>query len=174
MVAGRRRTRISWRETGGWIGVAMLMFLVVSSLAGCGKAETGPPPIAYGRDAGDRCGMIISDKRFAAAYRLEDGSVKKFDDPAEMTLILAQEETQPVGVWVKDYDTQEWLDAASATYVRSAILKSPMGFNVAAFGSKERALEVAGTDEGETVEWADLAGYVKEHPPAGMKMNAEK
>ena len=58
-----------------------LIALVLILIAACGSATAGgPPEINYGRDICIECGMIIEDPRFAAAYRLADGSEHKFDD----------------------------------------------------------------------------------------------
>ncbi|MCP3858472.1 MAG: hypothetical protein GY704_02370, partial [Phycisphaeraceae bacterium] len=44
----------------------------------------GPPEITYTRDICIECNMIISEPRFAAAYRLDDGEAKAFDGIGEM------------------------------------------------------------------------------------------
>jgi len=56
-----------------------LWLLISILLAGCQK-DQGPPKIRYGEETCDHCRMIISEDRFAAAYRLNSGLVKKFDD----------------------------------------------------------------------------------------------
>ncbi|MEZ4563452.1 MAG: hypothetical protein R2853_12005 [Thermomicrobiales bacterium] len=55
-------------------------------LGSCGgQTETRlPPKISYDRDTCTRCGMIISDERFAAALVAPDGSVQLFDDVGEV------------------------------------------------------------------------------------------
>jgi len=66
------------------IGVAdricISLWLLISILpAGCQKGQ-GLPKIRYGEETCDHCRMIISEDRFAAAYRLNSGLIKKFDD----------------------------------------------------------------------------------------------
>jgi len=50
-------------------------------LAACqGQASQGPVEVKYDRDACKACGMVISDRQFAAEVRAPDGTMAKFDD----------------------------------------------------------------------------------------------
>lgn len=107
-------------------------------LSACSREpETGPVPIAYGRDGCDLCGMIISDPRFAAEVRGgADRRVYKFDDMGDAVHFLARQtwkDDAAVEIWVMDVDTgKTWLDARKAYFIEG--MQSPMahGFGAVA------------------------------------------
>jgi len=119
----------------------LLMLLAVISFTACrDKIDTGPQAIHYGEDSCGRCGMIISDKRFAAELIDQKGEAVKFDDVGCMAEHLKGAEkagTKPLAVYVADFGTGEWIDAGKAFYLLNPELKSPMGYNIAAFGDAE-------------------------------------
>jgi copper chaperone NosL len=119
----------------------LLVLLVLLGLAACkDKIDTGPHVVHYGEDVCERCRMIISDKRFAAQYITTSGEARKFDDIGCMTDDLkeaGERGESPLAAYVADYGTGEWLEAGKAYFLRNGELKSPMGYNIAAFGSDE-------------------------------------
>ncbi|UCC51087.1 MAG: hypothetical protein JSV68_18550, partial [Anaerolineaceae bacterium] len=60
------------------IFTTLALFLFV----GCGQTTNleEPPQIVYGQDVCERCGMIISEEKFAAAYWTAGGEARRFDD----------------------------------------------------------------------------------------------
>ena len=119
----------------------MLILFVLLGFTACkDKIDTGPHAVRYGEDVCERCKMIISDKRFAAQFITEGGEAKKYDDTGCMVEDLKDAEKRgekTIAVFVSDYNTGEWLDAGKAFYLANGELKSPMGYNIAAFGSVE-------------------------------------
>lgn len=95
--------------------------------------ETGEPSIQYGSENCARCRMLISNPKFAGAWRQKDGREEHFDDIGCMVLLDSE---RHLGVdtqyWVHDFDSEEWIDAITATYVQSAEIHSPMNYGVAA------------------------------------------
>lgn len=133
--------------------LALLIFLV--SACGGGQIDpNSPPEIVYGEDVCSRCGMIISDTRFAAALVVEKGSSDYehllFDDPGEMFAFAAEEgEATKIARWyVHDYNSREWMDGANAWYVLADALQSPMGFGVAACADEAQAVALAQSSGG--------------------------
>ena len=66
--------------------------------------------------------MSIDEARFAAAYRLPDGTEKKFDDLGGL-IVHARESGQleDATVWVHDFETEAWVDAPpSSSFVTSS------------------------------------------------------
>ena len=131
-------------------------FIVAALLAvGCSAADaTGPSEINYGRDLCIECGMVIDDDRFAAAYRLPDGSEKTFDDLGG--LIIHGRETGELAaatVWVHDFQTREWVGASAAFYVPTLGVTSPMGHGILAFSDEQRANQTAHDLGGEVLRW---------------------
>lgn len=127
-----------------------LLSLLALFLAGCGGTAEGPPEIRYGEDACDQCQMIISEPRFAAAYVTEDGEFRRFDDFGEMFLYAAEREEAVRTFWVHDFDSKEWLEVDSATFVHDPELVTPMGWGIAAFAD-ESAAETYHAENGGTV-----------------------
>lgn len=116
-----------------------LVLLLLPGLYACReKIDTGPHVIHYGEDVCERCKMIISDKRFAAQLVDQKGTALKFDDIGCMSDYLKEsggEGGKPLAIYVTDFATGEWIDAGKAFYLRNPELRSPMGYNIAAFGS---------------------------------------
>lgn len=97
------------------------------------STPTGDPVIRYGKENCARCRMTISDARFAAAWREPSGTEVHFDDIGCM--VFLQAERNPASAtqfWVRDYATEVWLDAPSASYAVSDSIRSPMSYGVAA------------------------------------------
>jgi copper chaperone NosL len=138
----------------------LALLLAVSLLSGlataCGNAEaaTGPPEINYGRDVCVECGMLISEARFAAAHRLDDGTEKKFDDVGGM-LKHGRENDEMAGAvaWVHDFTTEEWVEADAAFYVPTRSVATPMAHGIVAFADHGRASEFAAGVDGEVIDW---------------------
>jgi copper chaperone NosL len=142
------------------IGALVLAFGL--GLAGCGGGgdPLAPPEIVYGEDICDACGMIIMDPRFAAALVVEVGGrpePRKFDDIGDLVAYQHDHPALPVlRAYVHDYDTEEWLVAEEASFVRTAELVTPMDHGLAAFGSGERAAAFASETAGSVLSYADL------------------
>lgn len=117
---------------------SLLAPLLLGSCGGQADAAL-PPEITYGRDTCVRCGMIISDERFAAALVAPDGSVRLFDDVGEMLLTATEEEREGQRAWVHDRDSVQWIDATAATFARGAPETTPMGTGYVAFAQREDA-----------------------------------
>ena len=136
--------------------IGLLLILLAGTAQACGSAEaaSGPPEIKYGRDICIHCDMIISEARFAAAYRLGDGTEKKFDDLGG--LLIHGHETGDLAtatVWVHDYQTEEWLEAPAGHYVPTRSAHTPMGYGILAFSDHGRATEFAVGVDGEVIGW---------------------
>lgn len=141
----------------------ILLTLLIFYLSACGGGQidpNSPPEIVYGEDVCSRCGMIISDTRFAAALVVEKGSNDYehllFDDPGEMFAFAAEEgEATKIARWyVHDYNSREWLDGTSAWFVLSAGVQSPMGFGVAACADEAQANALAQSSGGRVLSFA--------------------
>jgi len=124
---------------------AILLALLLLLTAACGSKpdpET-PPEIRYGEDTCDRCLMIINEARYAASYVTGSGDVRRFDDIGEMFAYVSEVPENVVVFWVHDYDTEEWIRAKEAHYVAADGLRTPMGFDIVAVSTQERAESLA-------------------------------
>jgi copper chaperone NosL len=109
------------------------------ALLGRPAESVGPPAIRYGHDRCDACGMIISDPRYAAAVR-QGATTYRYDD---IGCLLAHSGKTLFGRkstgYVHDADSHDWLEAGSAAFVRSAAIRTPMGYGLAAYRTPEAA-----------------------------------
>jgi copper chaperone NosL len=105
----------------------------LAPLAGCGRdANTGPAKVKWDRDVCEHCGMVISDRHYAAQIRGGPGrKAHKFDDPGcAVSWLKSQSWAQApdTEVWVADYRSGEWLDAGQAHYVSGKTTPMNYGF----------------------------------------------
>jgi copper chaperone NosL len=143
-------------------------------LAGCDRApdiHAEPPEIIYGETVCDRCNMIISEPRFAAAYWTADGDPYRFDDLGEMILFYQETSPEVASFWVHDYDSVEWLPAEDATFVTS-MLQTPMGFGTIAFAEPAAAEAWAAEHDGELLTFEELLAQPADMPMGAMDEHA--
>lgn len=137
--------------------LAALLALIIP-FAGCGedtKADE-PPKINYGVDVCSRCGMIISEERYASGIVDEDGDALIFDDAGEMIFMLQEEGVNDRRVWVHDAESLEWIDGTEAYYVVSMDVVTPMGTGVTAFAEESDAEAFAAENQGTVMTWDEM------------------
>ncbi|MCO5172493.1 MAG: nitrous oxide reductase accessory protein NosL [Planctomycetes bacterium] len=123
-------------------------------LAGCpggGGRPDGPPDVRYGVDPCDRCQMIISEERFAAAYVTPSGEVRRFDDLGCLTAHPQERAERADEVWVHDHETRAWLRGREAHIVRAPGLITPMGTGLVAAADEARARALVERTGGEAL-----------------------
>ncbi len=124
-----------------------------------------PEPIAYGQDICAFCKMGITDPRYAAEIVTRKGRVYKFDSIECMIAATLDGTVDPAEVkryWVKDWKTQEWVDARKAFFLQSSKLRSPMGLNITAFASRKDLEEAKMTYDGLELVFDDLPNVVRQ------------
>ena len=146
--------------TAGRLAAALTTMLVGAACA----AEAGPPEIVLDDSACARCGMLISEPRFAAAYRAGDRS-EAFDDIGCLldALDRAELETEPSSepanaddgkevavVWFLDAD-ERWREASEVVFVRSSGISTPMTGGVLALADRDAAESIAARGGGQVV-----------------------
>ena len=103
--------------------------------------------------------MAISDRSFAAEIVQLNGRVAKFDDIGCMLRYALRENLRPsaaVAFYVMDFQTQRWLPATEAVYLRSEQLHSPMASGLAAFATPEAADKLAQEFPGQIYQFQQL------------------
>ncbi len=141
--------------------LAVVVALILAACAGSASADS-PPDLNLGRDVCERCGMIIEDERFASGYRLPDGTQHLFDDIGGMLLWAGfAGHIDDARMWVHDYDSKEWIEAAQATFVFSPELMTPMAFGIAAFSTPEAAVAFSTNTDGVVRAWNEVAALAK-------------
>ncbi|MFQ5350332.1 MAG: nitrous oxide reductase accessory protein NosL [Thermoanaerobaculia bacterium] len=134
-----------------WVVTAVLV-------AGCGGgAAGGPPEILYGQDICDRCRMVISEERHAAALR-HDGRAYRFDDTGCLRGFLESAPDSAEGAaWVHD-ESSAWLGVEEAWFVKDPEGRTPMGSGIHAFASAEAAAKGGGRHDRAPRRWSEVDG----------------
>ncbi|GAB4580560.1 MAG: hypothetical protein Fur0022_33020 [Anaerolineales bacterium] len=118
----------------------MLFLIVLGAACSSGNGDPRPPELMLGSDVCEACGMVVSEARYAAATIIKSGHTHKFDDLAEMFIFQANHPEDVVRAWfVHDYASEAWIRGETAFYVMSAEIRSPMGYGVVAFETREAA-----------------------------------
>ncbi|HEX7069479.1 MAG TPA: nitrous oxide reductase accessory protein NosL [Rhodothermales bacterium] len=149
-----------------WPGrTLVLVGLCAIALAGC---RPSPRPVVEGRDACAHCKMKVTDARFAAELITRKGKVHVFDS-IECLAVHVADAVVPLedvhSAWVTDFaDAENFLRAAEAQYVRAESVRSPMGMNLAAFGTSVTPASMAESFGGEVLNWDDVIHLVADHP----------
>ena len=120
--------------------IAMAAALVFSA---CARSSDGLPEIHYGRDVCARCGMIVSEERFASGYVGSGGETVAFDDLGEFLAIVSLNPALAAKSYVHDAQDGRWLRASQAIFVKLPGLATPMGSGYAAFSSEAGARDFA-------------------------------
>jgi copper chaperone NosL len=147
--------------------------LLALTLGACGPTEvSGPPDIDYGRDICEQCGMSIDDERFAAGFRLPDGTEHVFDDVGGLlAYIKSSPELGDADVWVHDYETEMWVRSEDAYFVPTDEVTSPMGFGILCFSDEGRATSFAANAGDEVLNWDSVLALPTEvRQPGDMNM----
>jgi copper chaperone NosL len=176
-------------DTGGWIFVAAgvllvatwlieflknkkmkskpvknfaLMLVVAVSAVSC---STEPQQINFGKDACDFCKMNIVDARFAAQCMTTKGKSYQFDDIHCLVSFLKNGgvwRNELSGVYFNDFtERNKWIKSDSALLLKSEALRSPMGFNTAAFDSDQERENAMKEFNGEKLKWQDINPFEK-------------
>ena len=128
-------------------------------LVGCGGDQadvTAPPEISYGRDTCHRCGMIISDDRYAAALVAADGTSEVYDDVGEMLQSVSETGLNGRRAWVHDWSSRQWIDATAAIFIRTAPELTPMGTGYIAFERPQDAAAFASEPGAVPLTWEEV------------------
>ena len=138
--------------------VAALFFLLIS-------CNTQPEPFQVGKDVCYFCKMGITDTRFGGEVITKKGIIRKFDDLHCMISFLKgggeDEKNISQKVTVNFEKPTGFTDVASAIFVISPDLKSPMGSNAAGFANKEAADSYVKDKQAELVNWQQLYNKVQ-------------
>ena len=135
-------------------------------LAACRAAAPGDiPKIVFGRDACARCGMIVSEARFASGYVDASGKSVIFDDVGELVAAAAEDSAISKAAFVPDIEDAALIPAESAFFVRIPSLATPMGTGVSAFKDQARAEAFSRSRGGDGIlSWAAAREMAKRQP----------
>lgn len=162
----RKLTAVSSHSVARPAPAAPAVLLICAGLLGglstaCSKR---PAALDYGNDACALCSMTISDTRHGALFVSDKGRTYKFDAVECMIESLTPgdkfADTVVHSFYVVDYSQPGVvIDAASASYLVSPAVPSPMGANVSAFEARASADSVQTAKGGDVMDW----GAIREH-----------
>lgn len=129
--------------------LAILTAVTVLFISCSHNEQDGPSEIFFGEDICDRCKMIISEKEFAAQYRLSEGDTVKFDDIGCMIHYLNEVESRRVeSVYVTDYFTGDWINADEANFLWTRNITTPMGYGIISLKDKNKTMRLEKAKDG--------------------------
>ncbi|WP_190811473.1 nitrous oxide reductase accessory protein NosL [Flagellimonas sp. S3867] len=103
------------------------------------------------------CKMDVKNIKFQAKAAKNGGKTYHFDAiECLVNYLKTKEEGDFNQLWVTDYNTEKYIEAASAYFLKSKSLPSPMGANLSAYSSEKDAKAGQKTDEDEVMDWGTL------------------
>ena len=139
-----------------------LIFLAAS---GCAAHPDGMPEIVVDRSPCSQCGMLISERLYAAAYRVPGAEGRVFDDVGCLVAAARRERAGAARFWFHDGADGGVIDGAAAVFVASPGIKTPMGGGILAYRGEAAASAAASQYRGEVVRsLADLLDRTGEKP----------
>ena len=143
-------------------GAAYVIWIFVLTTLGCQDKAPMTPHIRYGEETCDRCGMIISEQRFASAYRTDENVMRKFDSLGCAVLHQSEENVSAEQFWTYDYYESTWLETTQAFFVESSDLLTPMGYGIVAVKTKHEAETLAQETKGQILEFSQLRRFLEQ------------
>jgi len=133
-----------------FVGIFILLLTI--------SCKVEPEAIEYGKDQCGFCKMNIVDKTHAAQYVTTKGKQFKFDAIECLVNDINEKEEEDLAIiLVANYaNPGEMIDAKTATYLISPAIKSPMGANLSAVSTSEKALELQQKYAGNIYTWDTL------------------
>jgi copper chaperone NosL len=132
--------------------IRILTMLAMIAGGACGGQSDGPPRIEVDRTSCAHCGMLISERGFAAAYRSPGSNARVFDDIACLLEGVATEgDRSNTRFWFHDLASSEWIEGAGAVFVHSARLRTPMAGGFVAYSDAAAAERGAVEHQGRVI-----------------------
>lgn len=126
------------------------LLITLTIAAACGSAPDGPPEIVVDRTACSHCTMLVSERRYAAAYQAPGSEAKVFDDIACLLQAAQKESTSGLRYWFHDGTDGKWIDG-DPVFVVSPEFRTPMGGGILAYRDGAAAEQAAGKYNGRVV-----------------------
>lgn len=136
-----------------FILITLLLPLIITS------CNVEPKEINYGTDHCHYCDMTVVSKTHASEYVTKKGKAFMFDAIECMVNEINDQHNEDglAFVLVANYaNPGELIDASIATFLISQEIKSPMGANLSAFKSFDKAKETQTEHGGELYTWKEL------------------
>lgn len=118
-----------------------------------------PAEIRYGNDECTHCHMIITDPKFVSEIVTAKGKVLKFDAIECMAGYLKdhKKELDNAKLWVTDFNKAgTWMEAQQAHFVKSSVIKSPMGQSLLALETTDELNSHIQEYPGKALSWVEV------------------
>lgn len=122
--------------------------------AACGVRAEGPPEIVVDRTPCSRCGMLISETLYAAAYQAPGADARVFDDIGCLR-DAARSEPDGLRIWVHDASDGRWMNGYEAVLVSAPSIRTPMGGGMLAYRDPAAADRAASSHNGRVIRSID-------------------
>jgi len=109
------------------IGLGLALVFAI----GCEKLDQPVDPV-WGKEPCAHCAMLVGDKRFAA-QAVQRAERRYFDDIG--CFVSWSKDHPPERAWVRDAESNRWLDATTARYASGAATPMDFGFEGRAGGA---------------------------------------
>lgn len=147
-----------------------LSLILMATIIGCTRS-TEAPELVPDRSACSTCNMLISETEYAAAFSMGDAhgdaSIEVFDDIGCMLQRIQTASSQPTHVWVRDLTTDRWIDGATAAFVHTTKIRTPMSFGYVAYAGQTEADASAERHTGTVIQgWKAVMNHYSEQAHA--------
>jgi copper chaperone NosL len=137
---------------------ALTTSLVLFFLTSC---TSQPEPLKIGSDVCHLCKMGVADPKFGSEIITDKGKLYKFDDVGCMIRFMKTDEIEKKNISrtvVVNYEKpNDFIDTDKAVLIISESTKSPMGFNIGAFSTRESVMKI----EGKIFSWNELYNKIE-------------
>ena len=129
----------------------MAVIVVAALAAGCAANAADAPEIVIDRSACSHCGMLISERVHAAAYRVPGRDARVFDDIGCLVAAARKDGAGAARFWFHDAVDSTLIAGDAAVFVASPHIRTPMGGGILAYRDRSTASSAAGIHRGELV-----------------------
>ena len=142
-----------------------LQWMTMAATILAAACSPGPVPIVYGDDVCTHCRMAIADERYGSELVTRTGLTHTFDSVECLAdYVLGLDDAGAIhSLWVTSFQHPgELIAVDDALFLRSEMLRSPMGANLTAFRSDaitERSL--LDSFGGDVLTWEEVLQHVR-------------
>lgn len=125
-----------------------------------------PVKIHYGSEECAHCRMMITDDRFAAQIITKKEKAIKFDAVECLAAYQAENEKDQEGAvyWFSNYENSgDWIKFENAVFIKSEVVKSPMGASLLSVSSSEEAEKHLQNQPGKVISWSEITNSNMKH-----------
>ncbi|WP_074037758.1 nitrous oxide reductase accessory protein NosL [Exiguobacterium profundum] len=161
----------SYKQVAGLLSIAGLSL----ALGACSSASAEPFEIKWGETECEVCKMKVMDKQFAAEAIMKKEKGYAFDDIGCLMRDWYPEKKEEdiAAMYVKDFNTKDWVELDEAMFVYDKESKTPMAYNILSFAKEADAEAYIEENGGDMMDFEQLKDHSWERGEMHMKMDGE-